>query len=147
MLKVFYSPHATSVDNEAKRASGHADVPLSSLGRRQAQELGQHYATETLDAVFSSDLQRATTTAQIAFANRGLPLAPDARLREYNYGDMTQHPIEQVEAEFPRRVISPFPHGESLQMVVQDIDSYHAWLRCAILSGRKRCTSRKTGTL
>jgi len=124
MLKVFYSPHATSIDNEAKRASGHADVPLAPLGRQQAQALGQHYATEALDAVFSSNLQRATTTAQIAFAGRGLPLVPDARLREYNYGDMTQHPMAQVEAEFPRRVTEPFPHGESLQMVVQRIGSF-----------------------
>ena len=124
MLKIFYSPHATSVDNEAKRASGHADVPLSTFGRQLAQKLGQHYAKETIDTVFSSDLQRATTTAQIAFGNRGIPIVPDARLREYNYGDMTQYPIHQVEAEFPRRVIEPFPHGESLQMVVQRVRAF-----------------------
>ena len=63
MLKIFYSPHMTSIDNEAKRASGHANVPLSALGHQRSQELGQQYATEALDAVFSSDLQRATTTA------------------------------------------------------------------------------------
>ena len=124
MLKIFYSPHATSVDNETKRASGHADVPLSPAGLEQARELGQQYATETLDAVFSSDLQRATTTAQIAFAGRGIPLIPDARLREYDYGDLTQHPIAQVEVEFPRRVTEPFPHGESLLMVVQRVGSF-----------------------
>ncbi len=124
MLKIFYSPHATSVDNEAKRASGYADVPLSPLGRQQAQELGQHYALEVLDAVFSSDLQRATTTAQIAFGYRGIPIVPDARLREYNYGEMTQYPIQQVEAEFSRRVTQPFPHGESLQMVIQRVRAF-----------------------
>ena len=124
MLKIFYSPHMTSVDNEAKRASGHADVPLSVAGRLRAQEIGQHYAKEALDAVFSSDLQRATTTAQIAFGNRGIHLIPDARLREYDYGDMTQYPIEQVEAEFSRRVTEPFPHGESLQMVVERVGAF-----------------------
>lgn len=87
MLTIFYSPHMTSVDNEAKRASGHADVPLSEMGRRQAQELGQHYAIKTLDAIFCSDLQRAVITSQIAFAGRGLPIMPDARLREYDYGE------------------------------------------------------------
>ena len=124
MLKVFYSPHTTSIDNEAKRASGHADVPLSPLGRQQAQELRQHYAKEMLDAVFSSDLQRATTTAQITFAGRTMPFVPDARLREYDYGDMTQYPMALVEAEFPKRVTEPFPHGESLQMVVQRIGAF-----------------------
>lgn len=124
MLKIFYSPHMTSVDNEAKRASGHADVPLSPTGRERARELGQHYATEALDAIFHSDLQRSATTAQIAFAERGIPLIPDARLREYDYGDSTQYPIEQVEAEFSHRVTEPFPHGESLLMVVQRVGDF-----------------------
>ncbi len=124
MLTLFYSPHMTSVDNEAGRASGHADVPLSPLGRQQAQELGQHYATEALDAIFCSDLQRASTTAQIAFAGRALPLVPDARLREYDYGDLARYPTAQVEEEFLRRITEPFPHGESLLMVVQRVGAF-----------------------
>ena len=114
----------TSVDNETGRASGHANVPLSPRGRQQAQELGQHYATEALDAVFCSDLLRASTTAEIAFAGRSLPLVPDARLREYDYGDLTQYPVAQVEEEFPRRITEPFPHGESLLMVVQRVGAF-----------------------
>src|SRR5258708_30254728 len=109
MLTLYYSPHMTSVDNETGRASGHADVPLSTLGRQQAQELGQHYATFSLDAISCSDLQRASTTAQIAFAGQALPLVADARLREYDYGDLTQYPIAQVEEEFPRRITATNP--------------------------------------
>ena len=124
MLTLFYSPHMTSLDNEAGRASGHADVPLSALGEQQAQELTQHYSTEALDAIFCSDLQRASTTAQIAFAGRALPLVPDARLREYDYGDMTQYPTAQVEKEFPRRITEPFPNGESLLMVIQRVGAF-----------------------
>jgi broad specificity phosphatase PhoE len=124
MLTLYYSPHMTSVDNEIGRASGHADVPLSTLGRQQAQELGQHYATFSLDAISCSDLQRASTTAQIAFAGGALPLVPDARLREYDYGDLTQYPVAQVEEEFPRRITEPFPHGESLLMVVQRVGAF-----------------------
>jgi broad specificity phosphatase PhoE len=124
MLTLFYSPHMTSVDNETRIASGHADVPLSALGRNQAQELGQHYATVTLNAIFYSDLQRASTTAQIAFSQRDLPLVPDARLREYDYGDLTQHPIAEVEEQFLWRITEPFPHGESLLMVVQRIGAF-----------------------
>jgi broad specificity phosphatase PhoE len=124
MLTLFYSPHMTSTDNEAKRASGHADVPLSEMGRQRAHELGQHYATETLDAIFCSDLQRALITSQIAFADRSLPIIPDARLREYDYGDMTQYPVAQVEDELPRRIREPFPNGESLLMVVQRMGAF-----------------------
>lgn len=124
MLTLFYSPHMTSVDNETGHASGHADVPLSPLGRQRAQELGQHYASVELHATFCSDLQRAVETARIAFAGRVLPLAPDARLREYDYGDLTQHPVAEVEAEFARRITAPFPGGESLLMVMQRVGAF-----------------------
>ena len=124
MLMLFYSPHGTSVDNEARRASGHADVPLSVLGRQQAWELGQHYAAEALDAVFCSDLQRASTTGEIAFSERALPLVLDARLREFDYGELTQCSLVQVEAEFARRITEPFPNGESVLMAVQRVGAF-----------------------
>jgi len=124
MLTLFYSPHMTSVDNETGYASGHADVPLSPLGRQRAQELGHHYATTDLEAVFCSDLRRAADTAQIAFGGRLLPIVPDARLREYDYGDLTQRPVARVEGEFLRRIAEPFPGGESLQMVVQRVGMF-----------------------
>lgn len=124
MLTIFYSPHATSVDNEAKRASGHNDVPLSQAGREQARKLGQHYATRALDAIFCSDLQRAVTTGEIAFSARGLPLILDARLRECDYGELTQCPRAQMEAEFPRRIHEPFPGGESIAMVVRRVGAF-----------------------
>jgi len=117
MLTVFYSPHATSVDNEAGRASGHADVPLSELGLRQASELGKHYAGEAVEAVFCSDLQRAYRTAEIAFSGRQLPIIQDARLREFAYGDLTQMPRDQLNLE--QHLTEPFPNGESVFMAVK----------------------------
>lgn len=124
MLIIFYSPHMTSSDNETGRASGHADVPLTVAGQERAWQLGQHYATIALDAVFSSDLQRATTTARIVCAGRDLPLVSDSRLREYDYGDMTQYPVAQVEQEFPLCITEPFPNGESLFHVVQRMGAF-----------------------
>lgn len=117
MLTLLYSPHMTSVDNEAKRASGHADVPLSDAGRARALTLGEHYRNEHIDAVYTSDLQRAVLTGRLAFAGRDLPQFADGRLRECDYGQMTQAPTAQVEAEFPRRIREPFPDGESVVMV------------------------------
>lgn len=124
MLTLFYSPHSKSVDNEAGQASGHADVPLSEAGRRQARELGLHYAAESLDAAYSSDLQRASATAEIAFGERDLPIMQDARLRECDYGDWTQYPFVQVEKERARRITEPFPNGESILMVVERVGAF-----------------------
>ncbi|MBA2392941.1 MAG: histidine phosphatase family protein [Ktedonobacteraceae bacterium] len=125
MLTLFYSFHATSVDNEAGRASGHADVPLSTLGQQQARELGQRYMKEVLDVIFSSDLQRASTTAKIAFSAHALPFVLDVRLREYNYGDLTQGSIVQIEEERrTSRITEPFPNGESVLMATQRVGAF-----------------------
>jgi broad specificity phosphatase PhoE len=123
-LNLLYSPHMTSLDNEAGRASGHADVPLSPLGREQAAELGRFYASEQLDAVFHSDLQRARVTAEIAIAGRHLPLLPDSRLRECDYGELTQNPVAEIDSEFARRLRRPFPQGESVVMAVDRVGSF-----------------------
>lgn len=77
-----------------------------------------------MEAVFCSDLQRAATTAEIAFSARGLPIVPDARLREYDYGTMTQYPVAQVEQEFARLVTEPFPGGESMVMVANRVEAF-----------------------
>jgi len=122
MLTVFYSPHAESVDNAAGRASGHADVPLSQHGREVAQQLGKHYGAETLDAIFCSDLQRAYTTAEIAFSARHLPIIKDARLREFDYGKMTQFPPKELALE--THITEPFPDGESIFMAVQRVGDF-----------------------
>jgi broad specificity phosphatase PhoE len=124
MLTILYAPHMTSVDNEAQRASGYADVPLAASGREQARELGRHYAAMPLAAVFSSDLQRATETARLAFAHRALPHLSDARLRECDYGELTRGPVARVEAAFPGYLSEPFPRGESLLMVVRRVGNF-----------------------
>ncbi|MEO8394335.1 MAG: histidine phosphatase family protein [Chloroflexota bacterium] len=122
MLTLFYSPHATSVDNEAGRASGHADVPLSELGRQRAVSLGQGYANESLDAVFCSDLQRAYITAEIAFSGRDLPIFRDARLRECDYGLRTQSPSNEIALE--QHIRTPYPGGESLALVTEHVGAF-----------------------
>jgi broad specificity phosphatase PhoE len=119
MLTLFYSPHSSSVDNEAGRASGHADVPLTARGWEHAPRLGEGYATEALDVVFCSDLQRAYTTAERAFSARGLRIIRDARLRECDYGEMTQCPAAEI--KFEEHITEPFPNGESLRMVIDRV--------------------------
>ncbi len=99
-------------------------MPLAAVGFERARELGQHYVAETLDAVFYSDLQRAVETARLIFEGRGLPLVGDARLREYDYGELTQYPVERVEQEFLGRITEPFPRGESLVMVVERVGAF-----------------------
>ena len=118
MIRIIFESHATSVDNETDQASGHYDAELSELGKQQAKELGARYTTEKPVAIFCSDLKRSYQTAEIAFANRDFQIVKDDRLRECDYGELTRHPIEEVEAERMKYILDPFPKGESYEQAV-----------------------------
>jgi probable phosphoglycerate mutase len=64
---------------------GHTGPPLNRTGRRQAAELARQI--RGLDAVYSSDSERAHETALILAERHGLSVTTDARLREVNFGD------------------------------------------------------------
>jgi broad specificity phosphatase PhoE len=119
MLKLYFSPHMESTDNATGRASGFADVSLTPFGEEKSRELGSFYAEYSLDAVFCSDLKRAVDTAKIAFAERTLPIIADARLRETNYGDMTQMQTGALDVVLMQHIRTPFPNGESIAMSVE----------------------------
>lgn len=124
MVAIIFEAHATSVDNEKDIASGHADPELSNLGVKQARELGERYADEHFDAIFCSDLKRSYKTAEIAFEDRGFPIIKDRRLGECDYGDLTQRPSEEVNAEKPKRISVPFPNGESYEQTSVRMKSF-----------------------
>ncbi|MDO8452711.1 MAG: histidine phosphatase family protein, partial [bacterium] len=75
------------------------------------------------DAIFCSDLQRAYKSAEIGFGNK-FTIIKDARLRECDYGDLTQHDSEQVDAEKIKRVKEPFPNGESYEQCADRLKSF-----------------------
>jgi len=122
-VEIIFEYHSTSVDNEAGIASGWRDPQLSPAGREQAKRLGKRRHAERIDAVFCSDLRRAVETAEIAFPN-AVPIHPDRRLREYDYGKMTGAPPDQIHAERPHRANTPFPEGESLRDVAGRVKSF-----------------------
>lgn len=123
MVTVVFEAHSTSLDNEAHVASGHNDVELSELGKRQAKELGERYKNEHFGAIFCSDLQRSYKTAEIAFGQT-FPIIQDKRLRECDYGDLTQHPSNEVDLQKVSHISTPFPHGESYEQTSARMKSF-----------------------
>jgi broad specificity phosphatase PhoE len=115
MVTIIFESHSTTTDNEAHLSSGHNDVELSKIGKAQAKELGERYKGDHFAAVFCSDLQRSYETGEIAFRDQDWPIVRDARLRECDYGDLTQHPSSEVDPEKPKHVTVPFPNGESYE--------------------------------
>ena len=114
MVTIIFEAHGTTFDNEKHLASGHNDVDLSPLGEQQSREMGERYKDDHFDAIFCSDLKRTVRSAELGFGDK-FPIIPDARLRECDYGDLTQHPSSEIDPEKPKRITVPFPNGESYE--------------------------------
>ncbi len=117
-VEVIFITHSTSQDNEAGVASGWFDTPLSPTGERQALEVRDRWATTTLDAVYAADLLRTRRTAEVAFGHR-LPVRLDPRLREVDYGLLTQRPRAEIDGQRVSRVHEAHPGGESYAQAME----------------------------
>jgi broad specificity phosphatase PhoE len=98
---VHLARHGESDWNAAGRWQGHADRPLTELGRRQAVELAERLASARLDAVYSSDLRRARETAEPVAERHGLEVTTLAALREVDVGGWSGLSRPEVEQRFP----------------------------------------------
>lgn len=79
--------HGETLHNVAGIAQGWNDSALSEPGRRQVDALAKRIAREKIDAIFSSPLQRALTTANAIGEEAGIPVQTLDGLREMNYGE------------------------------------------------------------
>ena len=128
MPKLILLRHGESQWNLENRFTGWVDVPLSPKGESEAKVAGEHLRDLPIDLVFTSVLQRAINTANIALETAGkvgLPTERDQALNERHYGDLqglnkaetaAQYGDEQV--KIWRRsydVPPPGEHGESLK--------------------------------
>ena len=107
--------HGQTAANAAGQLLGRADVPLTDLGRRQAESLAA--ALRPVDRVISSPLQRARDTA----AAFGCPVEIDDRWTELDYGIYDELTLGEVPAEMWQAwrgdaEYAP-PEGESLASV------------------------------
>jgi broad specificity phosphatase PhoE len=123
-VQVVFETHQTTEDNEAGIATGWLPGRLSTLGRRQAVELGERRQADGLAAVFSSDLRRAVESVEIAFADASPPLFLDWRLRECDYGELNGAPRERVHGDALAHLDTPYPGGESWQQAVDRVGRF-----------------------
>jgi probable phosphoglycerate mutase len=92
--------HAQSTWNANGRWQGHADPPLSELGRRQAVAASARLGP--VDVVLSSPLERARTTAAILADTAGVgPVAVEPELIERDVGEWTGLTRADIEARWP----------------------------------------------
>ncbi len=127
-VRLVYETHSTSVDNERGIATGWLPGSLSATGRQNAVELGARRRDDGIDAVFVSDLTRAVETAAIAFADSGIPVYIDTRLRECDYGAMNGTPVAALRARTAEHLDVPWPGGESWRQAVGRLGAFLGYL-------------------
>ena len=122
MSKIFLVRHGATDWNIYKRAQGQADVPMTTLGYEQAEQAAERLEDERIDAVYASDLQRASETAKAIARRKGLEVILDERLREIDQGEWTGLTSDEICARWPdkwgmARHFTARPGGESPHQV------------------------------
>lgn len=85
---IYFVRHGQTDWNLAHRIQGHTDRALTTTGEQQAKDLKTLFKDIHFDAIFSSDLQRAKRTAEIATVEREIAVQTTDVLRERNFGSL-----------------------------------------------------------
>ena len=93
--------HGESTWNRERRIQGQLDPPLSDLGRAQAQRVAGRLAGRRIEALYTSDLLRASQTAEPIAAAVRLESTPAPELREIFLGEWEGLHTDDIAARFP----------------------------------------------
>ena len=113
--------HGETHWNLLGRRQGHHDSPLTSRGREQAYEAANALQQVGVDAIYTSPLGRAATTASIVAAVLELPVRTVDLAREIDHGAFSGLTNAEIEACYPGVLAQraadkytwTFPDGES----------------------------------
>jgi broad specificity phosphatase PhoE len=129
--------HGETDWNRAEKVQGWTDVPLNETGRMQAKRLSEQLTGIPFLAIFSSDLQRARTTAMTLQAGVGAPLYIDKRLRERSFGAAEGMNRHEVRARFENGV----PDEEPLTSLQSRAAAFLADMGQQYAAGRILCVT------
>jgi glucosyl-3-phosphoglycerate phosphatase len=114
--------HGQTVWNAEARFQGQTDIPLDETGQAQAERAARLLAALRPDLIFSSDLQRASSTAMPLSRLTGLPITFDKDLRERFGGSWEGLTDLEIAERYPaeRQSWNP-PEGESAAAVADRV--------------------------
>jgi broad specificity phosphatase PhoE len=137
--QLIFVRHGETVHNVDGIAHGWNDSALSPRGERQVAALAERVAAMEVDALYSSTLNRALSTARAIAKLTNHPITTLAELREMNYGTWEGQSFIDVrrnDEETYRRWIDdgdvPCPNGESHNDVRRRIEA-----AVALMEGRR----------
>jgi broad specificity phosphatase PhoE len=110
---VYLARHGETAWTISRQHTGLTDLPLTAQGEAEALRLGARLDGLTFAAVFTSPLQRAVRTCELAGFGKGAGVDPD--LREWNYGAYEGRTSAEIHAERPNWDLfrDGCPDGES----------------------------------
>jgi glucosyl-3-phosphoglycerate phosphatase len=114
--------HGQTIWNAEARFQGQTDIPLDETGQAQAERAARLLAALRPDHIFSSDLQRAASTAAPLARLTGLPVTFDKDLRERSGGAWEGLTDLEIATRYPaeRQSWNP-PDGESAAAVADRV--------------------------
>jgi len=110
---IYLARHGETAWSITGQHTGRTDLPLTERGERNAQRLGKRLAGLVFCKVFTSPLQRAVRTCELA--GFGAVAEVDPNLVEWNYGDYEGLQTTQILAKHPDWQLfrDGCPNGES----------------------------------
>ena len=95
-MKFILIRHTETDWNTENRLQGQTDTFINATGLKQAYTLAKELAPFNISRIVSSDLRRASQTAQIILETIPVPHHVDTRLRECSFGSLEGFTGEQV---------------------------------------------------
>ena len=122
MSRLLLVRHGETELNSSERFWGRTDVALSAAGLRQVEQLRDRLAAEKIDVTYSSNMRRASLTAETIASRHKLEVTICPELREIDFGQLeglTFDEICQLHPEIAELwtnwdLHTKFPGGESV---------------------------------
>jgi probable phosphoglycerate mutase len=126
---VYLARHGETAWTVSGQHTGVTDIPLTERGEGNARRLGERLHGLTFARVFTSPLQRARRTCEVAGFGAVAEVDPD--LVEWNYGDYEGRTTADIHKERPGWLLfrDGCPHGEDAAAVGVRADRVIARLR------------------
>ncbi|MGX1827254.1 histidine phosphatase family protein [Paenibacillus taichungensis] len=100
---IYLIRHGQTEWNVNERFQGHQDSPLTELGVKQAQWLGESIQNEKIDIMYSSPSHRTLRTAEIIRDAREIDIIESDDFKEINLGIWEGKRQEEVKEKYPEQ--------------------------------------------
>lgn len=112
MGKIYLIRHGQTDSNSGRRFQGRIDTPLNASGVEQAVKMAEYLQDKKIDAIYSSSLLRAQSTAQALARVKNMPVMVREELQEISFGDWEGLSFDEIHDKWPQQIELFFSNPE-----------------------------------